>query len=79
MPERLAVCGLFEALSVTVRVAVSAPVVVGVKVTLIVQFAPAATLVPQLLVWAKSPGLVPVTAMLVMLSAVLWEFVSATA
>jgi hypothetical protein len=30
-------------------------VAVGVKVTLIVQLAPAATLAPQVLVWAKSP------------------------
>ena len=36
------------------------PVVVGVKVTLIVQVPPAATLDPQVFVWAKSPGSVPV-------------------
>ena len=31
------------------------PVTVGVKVTLMVQLPPAATLAPQVLVWAKSP------------------------
>ena len=41
---------------------------VGVKVTLMVQFAPAATLVPQVLVCAKSPGLAPVTVILLMVS-----------
>ena len=45
------------------------------KVTLIVQMAPAATLDPQLLVWAKSLALVPETAMLVTLKAALPELV----
>ena len=39
------------------------PVAVGVKVTLIVQFAPAATLAPQVLVCEKSPLFVPVIVM----------------
>jgi len=47
------------------------PLAVGVKVTLIVQLAPAATLAPQLLVWAKSLGLVPTRAMLVRVKAAL--------
>ena len=42
---------------------------VGVKVTLIVQLPPAATELPQVLVWAKSPGFVPVSAILVMVKA----------
>lgn len=42
--------GLSGALSVTVSVPVRVPVAVGVKVTEIVQLAPAATLVPQVLV-----------------------------
>ena len=71
VPERLTVCGLPVALSVRVTAAVRVPLAVGVKVTLIVQLAPAATLDPQLLVWAKSPALVPVSAMLVMLKAAL--------
>jgi hypothetical protein len=55
-------------LSVTVTEALLAPVVVGVKVTLIVQEPAAATVVPQLLVCAKSPGFVPEMAMLEMVS-----------
>jgi hypothetical protein len=78
VPERLAVCGLFVALSVTVNVPLRAPVAVGVNVTLIVQLAPAATLAPQLFVWAKSPLLLPVKVMLVILNAVPWELVSVT-
>ena len=77
--EMLAVCGLLLASSVTVRVALRAPVAVGVKVTLMVQVAPAATLVPQLLLCPKSPLLVPVKVMPVMLNAVLWELVRVTA
>lgn len=42
-------------MSVIVTVPVRVPAVVGVKVTEIVQLAPAATLVPQLCVSAKSP------------------------
>ena len=51
----------------------------GVKVRLMVQLAPAATLDPQLLVWAKSLALAPETAMLVMLKATLPELLSVTA
>src|ERR1039457_5271426 len=40
------------------------PAAVGVKVTKMLQLPPAATLAPQVLVCAKSPGLVPVTARL---------------
>ena len=75
VPDKLAVWGLLLALSVTVRVAVRVPVVVGVKVTLIVQLDAAGILDPHVLVGAaKSPLLVPVTAMLVMLKAVLPGF-----
>jgi hypothetical protein len=42
--------------------AVRLPVAVGLKVTLIVQFAPAATLAPQVFVCEKSPLFVPVMA-----------------
>jgi len=49
------VCGLPEALSVMLSVPAPVPVAVGVKVTLTVQLELAATLVPQLLVCAKSP------------------------
>ncbi len=56
-------------MSVTVTVAVLVPDAVGLNVTLIAQVAPAATEAPHVLLWAKSPLLVPVMAMLVMLSA----------
>jgi hypothetical protein len=49
VPLRLTVCGLFPALSVKVNVPVAAPVAVGVNVTPTLQLAPAATLVPQVL------------------------------
>jgi hypothetical protein len=48
-------CGLLFALSVIVRVPVRLPVAVGVKVTLIVQFPPAATEAPHVFVCPKSP------------------------
>jgi hypothetical protein len=44
-----------------VIVARRVPVAVGVNVTLIVQFDPAATIDPQLLVCEKSPAFVPET------------------
>ena len=67
VPERLTVCGLALALSVMLTEALRVPEAEGVKVTLIVQLAPAATELPHALVCAKSPGLVPETAMPVML------------
>ena len=69
VPVRLTVWGLPTALSAMVSEGARLPLADGVKVTLIVQLAPAATLDPQLLVCAKSPGLVPVSAMLEMLKA----------
>jgi hypothetical protein len=69
VPVRLTLWGLPLALSARVMAAVRVPLAAGVKVTLIVQLAPAATLAPQLLVWAKSLALVPVSAMLEMLKA----------
>jgi hypothetical protein len=78
VPESPTVCGLSEALSVAVTEALRAPVACGVNVTLMVQLAPAATDVPQVLVWAKSLMLVPVTATLVRESAALPELVSVT-
>jgi len=61
---RLAVCGLPASLSVTVRVAASLEATEGENVTLIVQLAPAAKLAPQLFVWPKLLLLVPVIAIL---------------
>jgi len=58
VPVKLTVCVLPVApllLSVTVNVPVLAPAAVGVKLTLMVQDPRAVTLLPQLLVWEKSP------------------------
>jgi hypothetical protein len=67
VPVRLTLCGLPLALSVMLTEALRVPEAEGLKVTLIVQLAAAATELPHVLVCAKSPALVPVTAMLVML------------
>ena len=74
VPVRLTVCGLPVALSVTVMVPGWLPVAVGVKVTVMVQLAPAATEVPQVLVWAYGA----LAAMLVMFSAPVPALVSVT-
>jgi hypothetical protein len=58
VPVSDTLCWLPEALSVTVTEPDRIPVAVGVKVTLIEQFAPAASVVPQVFVWAKFPVLV---------------------
>jgi hypothetical protein len=50
VPLKLTVCGLLLALSVMVSVPVTVPAVAEVNVTLIVQLAPAAMPVPQVLV-----------------------------
>jgi hypothetical protein len=50
LPVRLTVWGLFVALSTTVMDPLTAPVLVGLNVTEIVQFLPALTLVPQVFV-----------------------------
>lgn len=63
--------GLPAALSVMVMEAARLPRAAGVKVTLIMQFPPAATELPQLLVWAKSLALVPVITRLVIFSVAL--------
>jgi hypothetical protein len=57
-PESAIVCGLPAALSVMVIDPNKLPEALGVKVTLIVQELPAATLVPQLLICAKFPDCV---------------------
>ena len=68
-PLRVTICGLPVALSVMVMAAVRLPAVPGMNLTLMVQLAPAATEVPQVLLWANSLLLVPVTAMLETFSA----------
>lgn len=70
MPEPVSVTvwGLLGALSLIDREALREPVVAGVNVTLIVQLAPTATLLPQVLLCAKSPGSDPVKLKLVIVS-----------
>ena len=50
MPDKVAVCGLLLALSLTFSVPVAGPVAVGEKVTLIVQLALLFSVVPQVVV-----------------------------
>jgi len=57
-PNKLNTCGP-GALSVIVTIADRPPLAEGVKITLIVQLAPAARLVPQVPLLAKSPALAP--------------------
>ncbi len=63
-PDKATLSGLSAALSVIVSLPVRFPPAAGVNVMLMVQLAPAATLLPQVLVWPKSP----LAAMLLMLS-----------
>jgi hypothetical protein len=55
VPLRATLCGLPIALSEMLMVPVLVPLATGLKVTEIVQLAPTLTLVPQVLVWEKSP------------------------
>ncbi len=75
VPLRLTFCGLFEALSVKVSVPLAAPVAVGVKVTPTAQLAPAARLVPQVLLEIAKGPLIPT---LEMVRAVFWRLVRVT-
>jgi len=78
VPLRDTVCGLPAALSAIETEAARLPCAVGLKVTLMVQLAPATTLDPQLLVCEKSVGLVPEIVMLVMVREPFPVFVSVT-
>lgn len=69
VPLRAMDCGEVVALSVMVMEAVSAPATAGAKWPWMVQLAPAARLVPQVLAKTKEDALAPVTAMLVMVNA----------
>ena len=55
VPLSATLCGLSKALSEMLMVPVLVPRDTGLKVTEIVQLAPALTVVPQVLVWEKSP------------------------
>ena len=71
-PERATCWGLDGSLSVKVRFAVRIPEIVGTKITVVVQLEEAAKVEPQLfLLILKSPGLAPVSAMLLMVIALL--------
>lgn len=66
VPPRVTICGLPAALSVMVTEALRLPTALGVNVTETTQLPPAATELPQVLFWEKSPLFAPVTAILVM-------------
>lgn len=55
VPVSLTSCGLVPALSLKVSAPVTAPRALGLNVTFTVQLLPAASELPQLLVWLKSP------------------------
>jgi hypothetical protein len=78
VPVRLTDCGLSAALSATFRAADRFPVAVGLKVTLSVHFAPAATLLPHVLLWEKSEPFVPVIVIPVIVSTAVPMLVSVT-
>ena len=63
VPEREAVWGLPDALSVIVNEAVSVPVLAGVNFTVTLQLLLGERLGPQSLVWEKDPLSVPVIEM----------------
>jgi hypothetical protein len=76
VPLSVAVCGLPDALSVTVRPALRLPVADGENVTEAEHDAPAASVLPHVFVCAKSAAFEPETAMLEIVNAALPEFVS---
>src|SRR6266852_657936 len=78
VPVTATVCGLLLALSDTVRVAVRAPVALGVNVTEMVHLPLACTLPSHVLVSAKSPGSAPANEMPLIVSVVGRLFVSVT-
>ena len=78
VPVRVTTCGLPGAASEIVTAALRLPTATGSKLTVIVQVPPAATDVPHVFISAKSPGFVPVTAMLVTLKAAFPLFVTVT-
>ena len=79
VPLRVTVWGEPVALSATETVAVKLAADAGLKVTEMEQLAPAASELPQVLVWAKSAGLVPVMEMPLMESAAEPVFLSVAA
>jgi hypothetical protein len=79
VPVSVIICGLSAELSVSVIVAARDPAAVARNVTERLQFDPAATLLPQLLLaMAKSPGFPPPRTVLEILSAPVPELVTVT-
>ena len=78
VPLRETFCGLPAALSVILNAAMRVPDAVGLNLTLMLQLAPAANELPHVWVCAKSPTLVPVTAMLVIVKEVVPTLVRVT-
>ena len=78
VPLSVTVCGEPVALSATESVAAKLAAEAGVKVMEIEQLALAASELPQVLVWAKSVGLVPVIEMPEMVRAAVPVFLSVT-
>ena len=78
VPDRLTCCGLPPPSSVNLTTAFRVPVAVGLKVTVIVQFAWAAMLEPQVLVSEKSPLLAPLRMIFLKFSCALPMLVSVT-
>lgn len=76
VPLSDAVCGLPDALSVIVRLALRVPVADGENVTEAAHDAPAASVLPHVFVCAKSAAFEPETEMLEIVNAALPEFVS---
>ena len=72
MPVSDAVCGLLLALSLTLNCPVLVPVAVGVNVTLIVHFFPAARLVAHVVADAAKSPVVEIT---ISVSATSWSLV----
>jgi hypothetical protein len=78
VPVRVALCGLPAALSETERVPDREPIAPGRNVTLMVQLAPAAKVVPQVVVSAKSEAFVPAIETLLMVMVPVPVFFSVT-
>jgi len=81
VPLNPTLCGLPLALSVTFKLAVRIPVAVGVKLTLMVQLAPAAIVLGlsgQVFAWPKSLALVPLIPIPLIVSGAVPLFVRVT-
>ena len=78
VPDNATFCGLLAALSLTPKAALRAPLALGLNLTLIVQLAPTANELPQLWVCEKSPALVPVIAIPLIVNVVVPTFVNVT-